>query len=308
MAENRPTGQIALVAVSVSTAWTSPEAPRPCDAPAIAAKPDVARWVAQMTTEERLGLQNDKTLTQLLLGDRVLIDEVVDGWTKIVAPDQPCPHLDRRGYIGWIPSAHLAPHDGIDHSHAEVYIVNSITSTLLASPDGKPTDITAVLGTRLTVAGPAKARYLPVIVPGRAEPLWATLSDLVTAPTQPPTAADVLDIAERLVGVPYIWGGASSYGIDCSGLVYLAHRHAGFSVPRDADDQAEASRALGSEEEAQPGDLHFFARPDSAIHHVGIVRGDQQTLHASGTAGRVQHDVIAGELANTLVATHRTVR
>jgi cell wall-associated NlpC family hydrolase len=164
------------------------------------------------------------------------------------------------------------------------------------------------LGTRLTVAGPAKAGYLPVIVPGRAEPLWAPLSDLVTAPTQPPTASDVLDVAERLVGVPYIWGGASPYGIDCSGLVYLAHRHAGFSVPRDADDQAEASRALGSEEEAQPGDLHFFARPGSAIHHVGIVRGDQQTLHASGTAGRVQHDVIAGELANTLVATHRTVR
>jgi cell wall-associated NlpC family hydrolase len=308
MAENRPTGQVALVAVSVSTAWTSPEAPRPCDAPAIAARPDVARWVAQMTAEERLGLQNDRTLTQLLLGDRVLIDEVVDGWTRIVAPDQPCPHLDRRGYVGWVPSAHLAPHDGIDHSHADAYVVNSITSTLLESPDGKPTDIAAVLGTRLTVAGTAKGGYLPVIVPGRAEPLWATLSDLVTAPTQPPTASDVLDIAERLVGVPYVWGGVSPYGIDCSGLVYLAHRHVGVSVPRDADDQAEASRALGSEEEAQPGDLYFFARPGSAIHHVGIVRGDRQTLHASGTAGRVQHDVIAGELANTLVATHRTVR
>jgi cell wall-associated NlpC family hydrolase len=306
MVENRSTGQAALVAVSVSTVWSSSEAPRPCDAPAIAAKPDVARWVARMTTEERFGLRNDRTLTQLLLGDRVLVDEVVDGWTKIVALDQPCPHLDRRGYVGWVPSAHLTPDDGINHSDAEVYFVNSITSPLLKSPDGEPTDIAAVLGTRLTAAGPVKAGYLPVIVPGRAEPLWATLSDLITAPTQPPTASDVLDIAERLVGVPYIWGGVSPYGIDCSGLVHLAHRHAGVSVPRDADDQAEASRQLGSAE-ARPGDLYFFARPGRAIHHVGIVRGDQETLHASGTDGRVQHDVVAGELADTLVATHRTV-
>src|SRR5260370_29883749 len=105
MAENPPTGQVALVAVSVSTVWSSPEAPRLCDGPAIAAKPDVPRWVAQMTTEERLDLQNDKTLTQLLLGDQVLIDDVVDGWTRAVSPDQPCPRLDGRGYVGWVPSA-----------------------------------------------------------------------------------------------------------------------------------------------------------------------------------------------------------
>lgn len=306
MSKNPTTGQVALVAVSVSTVWSSPEAPRPCDAAAIAAKPDLPGWVAEMTTEERIGLQDDRTLTQLLLGDRVLIEDSADGWTKIVVPDQARPRLDRRGYVGWIPSAHLAPHDATDHSDAEAYIVNSIMSTLLETPGGRPTDIAVVLGTRLTAAGPANAGCLPVVVPGRAEPLWATLSDLVTAPTEPPTASAVLDIAERLVGVPYVWGGISPYGIDCSGLVYLAHRHVGVSVPRDADDQADASRQVGVDE-ARPGDLYFFARPGSSIHHVGIVRGDLTTLHASGTAGRVQHDVVAGELADTLVATHRTV-
>jgi cell wall-associated NlpC family hydrolase len=306
MAENPTTGQVALVAVSVSTVWSSPEAPRPCDAAAIAARPDLPGWVEQMTTEERIGLQDDRTLTQLLLGDRVIIEESVDGWTKIVVPDQARPRLDPRGYVGWIPSAHLAPHDGTDHCDAGAHVVNSITSTLLEAPDGEPTDIAVVLGTRLIAAGPAKAGCLPVVVPGRAEPLWATLTDLVIAPTEPPTASDVLDIAERLVGVPYVWGGISPYGIDCSGLVYLAHRHVGVSVPRDADDQADASRQVGADE-ARPGDLYFFARPGNPIHHVGIVRRDLKTLHASGTAGRVQHDVIAGELADTLVATHRTV-
>jgi cell wall-associated NlpC family hydrolase len=259
-----------------------------------------------MTTAERLDLQNDKTLTQLLLGDQVLIEDVVDGWTRIVAPDQPCPRLDGRGYVGWIPSTHLVPHDGIDRSRAEVWIVNAITSSLLGAPAGQTTDIAAVMGTRLVAAGPAEGEYRPVMVPGRTEPLWVASADLMTAPAGPPTASDVLHIAERLIGVPYVWGGVSPYGIDCSGLVYLAHRHVGVSVPRDADDQAEASRELASDE-AQPGDLYFFARPGGSIHHVGLVRGVRKTLHASGTAGRVQHDVLAGDLADTLVGTHRMV-
>jgi len=303
MAEYLSIGQVATVAVGVTTVWTCPEAPRPCDAAAVAA--DVPRWVAEMTVEDRLGL-HDRTLTQLLLGDPVLIDEVVDGWAKIVAPDQACPHLDPRGYTGWLPSAHLAPTDGADQSHAEVYVVNSITSKLREAPSGKPADTEVVLGTRLTAAGSAKAGYLPVIIPGRSELLWARLSDLVTAPTRPPTASEVLEIAQRLVGVPYVWGGVSPYGIDCSGLVYLAHRRVGLAVPRDAGDQADASRQLDSDE-AQPGDLYFFARSGSPIHHVGFVTGRQRTFHASGTAGRVQHDIVAGDLAETLVATHRTV-
>jgi cell wall-associated NlpC family hydrolase len=249
---------------------------------------------------------HDRTLTQLLFGDRVLVEEVVDGWARIVAPEQACPQLDRRGYVGWLPFAHLAPPEGAGHADAEVYVVNSIASELRETPDGKPAGIDVVLGTRLTAAGAAEAGYVPVIVPGRAEPLWATLPDLVTAPTDPPTPSEVLEIAQRLVGVPYVWGGVSPYGIDCSGLVYLAHRRLGLAVPRDAADQADASRRLASEE-AQPGDLYFFARPGSPIHHVGFVAGRQQTFHASGSAGRVQQESIAGELADTLVATHRTV-
>jgi cell wall-associated NlpC family hydrolase len=258
-----------------------------------------------MTTEDRLGL-HDRTLTQLLLGDRVLVEEVVNGWAKIVAPEQACPHLDRRGYVGWLPSAHLAPGGGADQSHAEVYVVNTITSSLCETPNGRPAGTDVVLGTRLTAAGDAKAGYLPVTVPGRAEPVWARLSELVTAPTKPPTGSEVLEIAQRLVGVPYVWGGVSPYGIDCSGLVYLAHRRLGLVMPRDAADQAEASRRLDSDE-AQPGDLYFFARPGSTIHHVGFVTGRQQTFHASENAGQVQLDTVAGDLADTLVATHRTV-
>jgi cell wall-associated NlpC family hydrolase len=158
----------------------------------------------------------------------------------------------------------------------------------------------------LTAAGAAEAGYLPVIVAGRAEPLWVALSDLVPPPAEPPTPSEVLEIAQRLVGVPYVWGGVSPYGIDCSGLVHLAHRRLGIVVPRDAADQADASRPVDAHE-ARPGDLYFFARPGSPIHHVGFVAGDRLTFHSSESAGRVQCDTVSGDLADTLVATHRTV-
>lgn len=305
MTECLAAGHPAAVAASVATLWTSPEAPRPGDAPALAATPDLPRWVEAMTAEDRLGLHG-RTLTQLLLGDRVLIEEVVDGWARIVAPDQACPQLDPRGYVGWLPCAHLAPADGADRTGAGSYVVDRVTSGLREAPAGKPAGIDVVLGTRLTAAGASEAGHLPVVVPGRAEPLWAALSDLAPAPTEPPTASQVLEIARRLIAVPYVWGGVSPYGIDCSGLVHLAHRRAGLAVPRDAADQAAASRRLDPAA-AQPGDLYFYARPGAAIHHVGFVTAGRGTLHASGSAGRVQHDVVAGELADMLVAVHRAV-
>jgi len=297
-------GQVATVAVSVTTVWTGPGASRSCDAAAVAAMPDIPRWVAKMTTGDRLGLHG-RTLTQLLLGDRVLIEDVVDDWAKIIAPSQGCPNLDPRGYAGWLPTAHLTP-TGADRSDGDLYIVDAITTQLFEAPAGKPADMEVVLGTNLTADGPVRAGHLPVIIPGRSEPLWVKPADLAAAPTQPPTGRQVLEVAERLVDVPYVWGGVSPYGIDCSGLVYLAHHRLGVVVPRDAADQADASRCL-SAAEARPGDLFFFGRPGCPVHHVGFVTEELKIFHASGTGGRVQHDTVAGELADTLLGVHRTV-
>ena len=297
-------GQGAAVAATVATVWTSPDAVRPRDAPAIAAVPDVPGWVSGMSREDRLDL-HDRTLTQLLLGDWVLVEETVGGWAKVIVPDQPCARLDPRGYPGWLPAAHLVPSGAVAPSVAQVYVVDAMMIGLCATAGGDPVMPGVVLGTRLPAAGQARRGYLPVLVPGRAEPLWASWSDLVPAPTQPATAKQILEVAQRLVGVPYIWGGLSPRGIDCSGLVHLAHRRFGPVVPRDAGDQADATRPLGLDEE-QSGDLYFFGRTDAEIHHVGFVTGDRQILHASQSAGRVQQDTLAGELADTLLATHRT--
>lgn len=110
--------------------------------------------------------------------------------------------------------------------------------------------------------------------------------------------------ARTFLGLQYLWGGLSPYGMDCSGLVHFAHRQAGVVVPRDARAQAEACEpvTLGSEE---PGDLYFFAREDGRVFHVGFVTGERTMLHAPEAGGLIEDAPLAPERATTLAAAGR---
>ena len=96
----------------------------------------------------------------------------------------------------------------------------------------------------------------------------------------------IVGMAERLVGTPYVRGGESPDGVDCSGLVQYAYRQAGIRVPRTTIEQFQAGH---SQRHVLPGDLLFF-RTDasSAISHVGIYTGQGQMIHASSGSGQVR--------------------
>jgi hypothetical protein len=95
------------VTVPVATLWSRPDAVRALDAPALAADPDIPAWIAAMTPEQQI---DTEVLTQLLLGERVLVEQVrADGWARVVAVEQPADRLDPRGYPGWLRAAHLGP-------------------------------------------------------------------------------------------------------------------------------------------------------------------------------------------------------
>lgn len=296
----------ARVRVPVATLWRDPALLRPVDCAAVAPGADITEWVAGLRPDEFLC---DAVLTQLLLGERVRVTEVrPDGWVRVVALEQPAGRLDPGGYPGWLPARQLAL--GGEDPAGDPLVVGALRTDLHDAPDGLPVLAGVVLGTRLTAAGPARRGWLPVHVPGRAQPLWAAPGQLAPVDPAPPPAARVLDVARRLRDTVYLWGGVSPAGIDCSGLVQVVWRRFGVRLPRDADDQAAATRAvrLGTE---RPGDLYLFARPGRPIHHIGIVSAepgpgdDRRMLHACYVRRRVLEEPLPADRTATLVGVHR---
>ncbi|GAA4147812.1 hypothetical protein GCM10022251_10790 [Phytohabitans flavus] len=245
---------------------------------------------------------NDDVVSQLLLGERVLVEEVrPDGWARVVAVEQPAARLDPRGYPGWLPATQLAYGSSPEPSH----VVDAVTTALRDRPGGQVVLPGVVLGTRLASAGDPVDGCQPVHVPGQDRPLWAPPGSVAPLPASA-TAVDVLALARRLRAAAYLWGGMSGQGIDCSGLVHLAWRRFGVCLPRDASDQAHATEPVPPGAE-QPGDLHFFARPGRPVHHVGFVADQGHLLHACYQQRHVVEEPMPPERAATLVATHRVV-
>jgi gamma-D-glutamyl-L-lysine dipeptidyl-peptidase len=102
-----------------------------------------------------------------------------------------------------------------------------------------------------------------------------------TLPT--PHAADPVSAARLFLGAPYLWGGLTGEGIDCSGLVHMAFRAAGRLIPRDAWQQEAAADDVAAGEE-QPGDLVFYGEGERA-DHVSFWLGDGRILHATARDG-----------------------
>jgi gamma-D-glutamyl-L-lysine dipeptidyl-peptidase len=213
----------ATVSAPVATLWRLPTSPRPgVDAEALAPQGDPGAWVAGL---DDAGRYYDGILTQLLQGEPVLVEEIEDGWARVVATAQPAAKLDPRGYPGWLPLDQL--------------------------------------------------RF-----------------------------DDVLEVARTWLGTPYVWGGLTRYGIDCSGLVHLSFRRAGRKVPRDADDQARATTPVPQGEQ-RPGDLYFFEGRQGLVTHVGFVTAPGMILHACGDKGFVVEEAMPADRLATLVGVHR---
>jgi cell wall-associated NlpC family hydrolase len=195
--------------------------------------------------------------TQVLFGERVTVYDEEEGWAWA--------QLARDGYVGWIAA-------------------NTLWSQL-----SSPTHRVCV---PRTFAYPAASIKQPPLL---ALPLGAEVaiederdSFLVTrdmgfvwrshlAPLDAP-AADFVAVAETLIGAPYLWGGKSSLGIDCSGLVQVSLLAAGRQAPRDSDMQeAQLGAPVEIGAPLRRGDLVFWKG------HVGIMRDSSILLHANGT-------------------------
>jgi len=96
------------------------------------------------------------------------------------------------------------------------------------------------------------------------------------------TIKELKETAYLFLNAPYLWGGRSPFGIDCSGFTQLVYKLNGYQLPRDASQQVELGTPLSFVEEAEAGDLAFFDNEEGNIVHVGMVLENQQIIHASG--------------------------
>ncbi|MCF8365165.1 MAG: C40 family peptidase [Bacteroidales bacterium] len=109
-----------------------------------------------------------------------------------------------------------------------------------------------------------------------------TYADPLTDPLYSGSGNSVVDAAKRFMNAPYLWGGRSITGIDCSGLVQNAFKMIGVKLHRDASYQARQGETLSFISEAKSGDLAFFDNDQGEIIHVGIIADSNKIIHASG--------------------------
>jgi hypothetical protein len=112
---------------------------------------------------------------------------------------------------------------------------------------------------------------------------------------------NITEIALKYLEVPYLWGGKSNFGIDCSGFTQIIFRICGMEIPRDASQQANYGENVNFAEEVLPGDLAFFDNEEEEIIHVGILLSKEEIIHASGKVriDRFDHHGIFNKEMNT---------
>jgi len=211
--------------------------------------------------------EQSEMITQILYGEHFIVNEIMLGWAYI--------KLAFDGCEGWIDMKMITPlpeksYQKIDHS-----------------PFAVSTDIFNII--------PVNAEQTMMIVAGSTLPCWRPYlkefsiqydvfrhTGNFTYKKPANIRKLIIDQALKYYNAPYLWGGRSPFGIDCSGLTQIIYKMAGFKIPREANQQVHCGKALSFVEETKPGDLAFFDDEEGQIVHVGIIWEKNKIIHASG--------------------------
>jgi len=204
-------------------------------------------------------------VTQLILGDLLEVLETRGSWKLI--------RISADGYEGWIDSKQFIPlklkeFESI-RQHSQVVsaeLMNISTGSsgdLLMIPFGSNLPFYAGNSFRIgvnTYAYAGQTRQADEMFP----------------------ISEISETARKLLNVPYLWGGRSPLGMDCSGFVQLVYKLHGISLPRDTQQQAAIGETIDFLDEALPGDLAFFDNEAGRIIHVGLLLASNMVIHAWG--------------------------
>ncbi len=200
-------------------------------------------------------------VSQILFGEHFEVLEQLKQWSKI--------KLQYDGYEGWIDSKQfkIITASQFKNLADEAIILNADLVEYISAPNDVLIPIT--LGASLSFLDKADINTEKFDFEG------STIKGI-----QPKN--HIIKTAFLYLNAPYLWGGKTPFGVDCSGFTQMVYKLNGYRLLRDASQQATQGEALSFIEECEPGDLAFFDNEDGNIIHVGIIMNDNYIIHASG--------------------------
>ena len=216
--------------------------------------------------------ERSEMTTQLLFGEYVKIIEEQEKWLYI--------ENIQDGYQGWIDRKMI-----VAVSESAFLLSSKMSMTKVCSPYA--IIYNAALEQKMMIPGGSLLYNLQDDVFEFHDETWILMDEnCVLNPFKQTSNKNtrsqfLIDTAIAYLNAPYLWGGKSVFGIDCSGLVQIVNSIVGISLPRDSSQQSQQGKAVASLAETIAGDLVFFGDAKGKITHVGILKSDTEVIHAS---------------------------
>lgn len=211
--------------------------------------------------------EKSEMVTQVLFGEHFECFEQMLGWTRI--------KMAYDGYEGWVDTKMITPLSkrSLQKIERNAHAITADIITIV--PVNEEQNLMLVAGSTLPVWRPYLKKF------SLYTQVYQAPGEVFYGKVKNPREI-VIRQALKYFNAPYLWGGRSPFGIDCSGLTQMIYKMIGIKLPRDASQQVKIGTPLSFVEEAQPGDLAFFDDEEGNIVHVGIIWTRNKIIHASG--------------------------